>query len=119
MRHALSTILLAATMLLVGCVHKVTKETVDQEIITGKTTKQEILDRFGVPSMKYRTPGLSIVSGQKEHLLHKPGEAWFYYVGYLGTLVFMKQETLRIQFNDNGVVSSYTFTNAAPTPYSE
>ena len=115
MRHALSTIVLMATVMLTGCVHKITKQTAWQEIITGKTTKQEILERFGAPYMKYRTPGLTIVSGQKEQLLHKPGEAWFYYVGYLGTLDIFEQETLRIQFNDKGIVSSYTITNPART----
>jgi hypothetical protein len=115
MRRALSTILLAALVLLAGCVYKITRETVDHEIIVGKTTKREVLNRFGVPYMKFRTPGMSIVSGKKEQVLHKPGEAWLYYVHYLGTLDFIEQETLRIQFNDKGVVLSYTITNAAHT----
>lgn len=118
MRHALF-ILLAATMLLAGCVHKITKETVGQGIISGKTTKQEVLDRFGSPYMRYRTPGMSIVSDKKELELHKPGEAWFYYVHNPGTLDFIKQETLRIMFNDKGIVSSYAITNAAQTTSSE
>ena len=112
MRHALLTILFVATVLLAGCAHTTTKETVGQKIIMGETTKQEILDRFGAPRMKYRTPGLSIVSGQNEQMLLKPGEAWFYYVRFLGTLDIIEQETLRIQFN-KGIVSYYTITNAA------
>lgn len=125
MRHALSTslstMLLAATMLLTGCVHKITRETVWQEIVTGKTTKQEVLDRFGAPYMKYRTPGLTVVSGPKEKQLHKPGEAWVYYVNclghYLGMFDGMEQETLNIQFDNRDIVYSYTFTSttrAAP-----
>ena len=118
MRHALS-ILLAATVLLAGCVDKITKETIEQGIITGKTTKQEVLDRFGAPNKKYRTPGMSFVSGKKELELHKPGEAWYYYVHYLGTLDIIGQETLRILFDDKGIVSSYTITNAAQTTHPE
>jgi len=65
--------------------------------------------------MKYRTPGMSIVSGDKKQVLHKGGEAWFYYVHYLGALDIVEQETLRILFNDQGIVSSYVITNAAQT----
>ncbi|GFE61495.1 hypothetical protein [Geobacter sp. AOG2] len=114
MRHIVSLLLLAATMFLSGCLHKIIPETVGQEIISGKTTKKEVLKLYGRPYLRYKTPGMSIVSGDKKVVLHKGGEVWFYYVHYLGALDLMEQETLRILFNDQGIVSSYTITNAPP-----
>jgi len=115
MRYALSLLLLAATVLLGGCIHKITMETVGQEVISGKTTKEEVLKLYGRPYMKYKTPGMSIVSGDKKVVLHKGGEVWLYYAHYLGALDIVKPETLRVLFNDQGIVSSYAVTNAAQT----
>jgi len=114
MRHTVYLLLLAATVLLCGCLHKITPESVVQEIIVGKTTKKDVLSSYGRPYMKYKTPGMSITSGDKKQVLHNGGEAWFYYVHYLGALDLMEQETLRILFNDRGIVSSYTITDDAP-----
>lgn len=114
MRHILSLLLLAATVLLCGCLHKITPETVTQEIIVGKTTQQDVLKCYGPPYMKYKTPGMSITSGDKKQVLHKGGEAWFYYVHYLGALDLMEQETLRILFNEQGIVSSCTIADDPP-----
>jgi len=115
MRCTLSILLVAATLLLGGCIHKITPQKVNQEIVAGKTTKQEVSKLYGRPYMRYKTPGMSIVSGDKKVVLHKGGEVWLYYVHFLGALDIVEQETLRVLFNDQGIVSSYTITNAEPT----
>lgn len=112
-------ILVITTALLAGCIYRITPETAEQKIIAGKTTKQEVVKLYGSPYLRYKTPGMSMSSGNKEYLLHAGGEIWLYYIHYLGMLDIMEQETLRILFNEKGIVSSYTFTNtttAAPFP---
>lgn len=115
MRHIVTIPLLAATVFLCGCFHKITPEAVGKEIITGKTTKKEVLKLYGPPDMKYKTPGMSITSGDKKQVLHRGGEAWLYFIYYLGALDLSDQETLRILFNDQDIVFSYTITDDAPT----
>lgn len=107
------TILVIATVLLAGCVYRITPETAEQKLIAGKTTKQEVVKLYGSPYLRYKTPGMSMSSGDKKYLLHAGGEIWLYYIHYLGMLDIMEQETLRILFNEKGIVSSYTFTNTS------
>ncbi|KAB0669414.1 hypothetical protein F6V30_11415 [Oryzomonas sagensis] len=110
MRHAAS-ILAVATILFAGCVYRITPQNAEQKLIAGKTTKQEVVKLYGAPYLRYKTPGMSMASGKKEYLLHAGGEIWLYYIHYLGMLDIMEQETLRILFDEKGIVSSYTFTN--------
>ncbi|KAB0664708.1 hypothetical protein F6V25_11610 [Oryzomonas japonica] len=111
MRHTVF-ILAVATILFAGCVYRITPQNVEQKLIAGKTTKQEVVKLYGAPYLRYKTPGMSMASGKKEYQLHTGGEIWLYYIHYLGLLDIMEQETLRILFNEKGIVSSYTFTNA-------
>ncbi|QEM68006.1 hypothetical protein FO488_07435 [Geobacter sp. FeAm09] len=111
MRHTVF-IVTAAVIFFAGCVYRLTPERVEQQIVAGRTTKQEVVKLYGAPYLRYKTPGMSMSSGTKEYLLHAGGETWLYHIHYLGMLDIVEQETLRILFNDKGIVSSYAFTNA-------
>ncbi len=107
MRTVIPLLLMIVT--LSGCAHKFTREKVELAIVNGKTTKNEILESFGAPDKKVKTPGMKIVSGTKEYVIHKSLEVWWYSPHQLKWLDVLEPETLKIIFDDKGVVTHFDF----------
>ena len=101
--------LLLMVALLSGCAHKFTPEQLDQVIVIGKTTKNEIVEYFGPPDKKEKTGGIKIISGKKEQIIHKSQEIWWYSPHQFKWLDVIEPEPLKIVFDDNGVVVQYDF----------
>lgn len=103
-------VLILVTLLLsAGCAHKIPAQKVGQGIAKGKTTKQEVLNLFGDPEQRHKTPGMKIVSGDRVHVVHSPVEAWKYSLDTTGSNDMAPMDTLMLFFNREGVVSSYVF----------
>jgi hypothetical protein len=102
-------LILLMALLSAGCAHKFTQEKVEVSLCKGKTTKQEVLTIFGEPYGKYMSPGMNIVSGGKEHVLHNRVEIWLYSPHQLKLYDYLDSETLRIVFNSDGIVSNFNF----------
>lgn len=102
-------LLIVAVATLSGCAHKFTPEQVGLAIVSGKTTQQEVLKAFGEPDRRMRTPGMKMVSGTKEHVVHKPREVWWYSPHQLKLIDVIEPEPLTIVFDENGVVVRYDF----------
>jgi hypothetical protein len=93
-----------------GCAHRFTPEKVGLVIVDGKTTKQEILAAFGAPDKKLKTPGMKMLSRTKEYVIQNPREVWLYSPHQLKLLDSLEPETLKIIFNEAGVVVRYDFS---------
>lgn len=101
--------LLMMVMLLSGCAHKFTPETVARAIVNGKTTKNEVLASFGPPDKIMKTAGMKIISGSTVHVIHKSREVWRYSPHQLKLLDSIEPEPLKIVFDDDGVVAYFDF----------
>ena len=102
-------LMLVVVLLSSGCAHKFTQEKVQETLCKGKTTKQEVLAIFGEPDNKHMNPGMKIVSGGREHVLHNQVEIWLYSPHQSKLIDMLESETLRIVFTPNGIVSNYDF----------
>jgi len=101
--------LLMMVVMLSGCAHRFTPEKVMQTIVSGKTTKQEILESFGAPDKRLKAPGMKIVSRTKAQVVHKPQEVWWYSPHQFKWLDAIEPEPLRIIFDEEGIVVRYDF----------
>ena len=109
MRLIRGVLMLATVVFLAGCAHKFTPASIEQSIIKGKTTKQEVLALLGEPVKKYTRAGMKITAGKKESVLQKPTEVWLYSPHQIRLIDLFEPEPLRIMFDDNGVVSYYDY----------
>lgn len=101
--------LLAMVTLLSGCADTFTHTMVEQSLVKGSTTKQEVLAAFGKPYGKYTNPGMKATVGGKEQLLRSPFEVWLYSPHTVRIEDLIEEETLRIIFNEAGIVTNYEY----------
>jgi len=101
--------MLTVVMLLSGCAEMFTHKKVEQSLIKGSTTKQEVLAVFGKPYGKYTNPGVKITVEGKEQLLRGPFEVWLYSPHEVRIEDLVEEETLRIIFNEAGIVTNYEY----------
>lgn len=102
-------VILILALLANGCAHTFTRQKVAMSLAKGKTTKEEVLATFGIPEKKYLTPGMKIVSGGKELVLHNPIEVWIYSPHQLKLFDLLEPEPLRIVFTQDNIVSNYYY----------
>lgn len=96
-------------LLLSGCADTFSHKKVEQTLIKGSTTKQEVLAVFGKPYGKYTNPGVKITAGGKEQLLRGSFEVWLYSPHEVRIEDLVEEETLRIIFNEAGIVTNYEY----------
>lgn len=101
--------LMVIVMLLSGCADTFTREKVELTLAKGSTTKQEVLAFFGKPSRKYTNPGMKMTAGKTEQLVHGPFEVWIYSPHETQIADLLEAESLRIIFNEAGIVSNYEY----------
>jgi len=101
----------AAVLFAFGCIRTIPTEKVEQFIIEGKTTKAEVVERLGRPDLKYKTPGMTINSGDKTVVLHQPVETWVYLKNIFEVLDLSEETYLKVNFNKDGIVTSYDVMN--------
>lgn len=104
------SMMLAVVLLLSGCADTFTHKKVEQSLIKGVTTKQEVLAVFGKPYGKYTNPGMkATVGGKEQQLLRGSFEVWLYSPHTVRIEDFVEEETLRIIFNEAGIVTNYDY----------
>ena len=106
MRFALAII---TVMLVSGCAHRFTQERVDLEIVKGKTTQKDVLRLFGPPDRITKASAMKIASGEHEYTIQKPREVWSYSTHKLKLLDVLESDTMKIVFDEKGVVLYYDF----------
>ena len=106
MRFAL---VLITVMLLSGCAHRFTQEQVDLAIVKGKTTEKDVLRLFGPPDRITKASTMKMSSGEKEVTIQKPREVWSYSTHKLKLLDVLESDTMKIVFDEKGVVLYYDF----------
>ena len=100
---------LIAVMLLSGCAHRFTQEGVDLAIVKGTTTQKDVLRAFGPPDRITRASAMKMSSGEYEYLMQKPREVWSYSIHKLKLLDVLESDTMKIVFDEKGVVIYYDF----------
>jgi uncharacterized GH25 family protein len=103
------SLMLVMVLLSSGCAHKFTQQDVEAALSKGKTTKQVVLAIFGEPYRKDKTPGMKIVSGGKEQVLHTPVEIWLYSSHQVALFEMLEPKTLRVIFDTDGIVSNFDY----------
>ena len=103
-------LLVAAIFTLAGCAHKISPQAVEEGIVKGKTTKTEVLEMFGNPYKKHKSPGMNIQTSSKVLAVQRPAEAWMYIVDTKKNTDNTSMNTLLLFFDKEGVVSSCVFT---------
>ncbi len=106
MRFALAII---TVVLLSGCAHKFTRESVELAITKGKTTKNEVLKSFGQPDRIWKTSGIKMSSGDDEYVIHSSREVWSYSNRTLKLLDVLEPDMMKIVFDESGIVVYYDF----------
>lgn len=101
--------MLAVVMLVSGCAETFTHKMVEQRLVKGSTTKQEVLAVFGKPYGKYTNPGIKATIGGDEQLLRGSFEVWLYTPHTVRIEDLVEEETLRIIFNEAGIVANYEY----------
>ena len=101
----------AAVLFTAGCIRTIPTTDVEQIIIEGKTTKAEVIKRFGRPHLKYKTPGMTITSGDKAVVVHQPVETWVYLKNIFEVLDVSSETYLKVNFDKDGIVTSYDVVN--------
>lgn len=102
-------LMLVTVAFLAGCAHTFTHATVEQSVIIGKTTKQDVRALLGEPVRKGKRVGMRIMTDNKESVVQKPAEVWLYSPHRFRVVDLFEPEPLRIIFDDNGVVSYYDY----------
>jgi hypothetical protein len=101
--------LMVIVMLLSGCADMLTREKVEVTLTKGSTTKQEVQAFFGKPLRKYKNPGMKMTAGKTEQVVHGPFEVWIYSLHETQIADLLEAESLRIIFNEAGIVSNYEY----------
>jgi len=104
-------VLVFMVLVLAGCADTFSHKKITESLVKGSTTKQEVLAIFGKPYGKYTNPGLKMSSGGKEHHLSHPFEVWMYSPHESKVKDAIEEETLRIIFNHEGIVTNYEFND--------
>lgn len=102
-------LLLMMAVLLSSCADRFSREKVEMTLAKGNTTKKEVRAFFGEPSGKYINPGMKITSGGIDRVVHGPFEVWLYSQHEMRLADLFETESLRIVFNDDGIVSNYEY----------
>lgn len=104
-------LLLMLMAIIAGCADTFSHKKVAQTLVKGSTTKQEVLAAFGKPNGKYTNPGMKMSSGGIEHHLSHPFDVWLYSPHESKVVDLIEEETLRIIFNHEGIVTNYEFND--------
>jgi len=102
-------LLLMAIVTVSGCAHTFTAEKVGLVLVSGKTTQQEVLEAFGSPKRKLKTPGMKITTGTNVQVVHASREVWWYSPHQMKLIDAIEPEPLTIVFDENGVVVRYDY----------
>lgn len=104
-------VLVFIVLVLAGCADNFSNKIITESLVKGSTTKQEVLAIFGKPYGKYTNPGLKMSSGGIEHQLSHQFEVWLYSPHGSKVKDVIEEETLRIIFNHEGIVTNYEFND--------